>query len=149
MITVQFPEPRFRIREQEGVRFIFDGIRRSWLQLTEEEWVRQNFVSFLVNTLQYPEACIALEKELLLNNLKKRFDILVYNGEHKPWMMVECKAPHIPLKGEVLEQVLRYNITIPVSCLVITNGRQTMAWQKKGTGLLPLQELPAYGANEM
>lgn len=149
MITVQFPEPSFKIREQEGVRFIFDNIRRSWLQLTEEEWVRQNFVHYLVTTLRYPRACIALEKEIILNDLKKRFDILVYNGDHQPWMMVECKAPHIRLTGDVLQQVLRYNITVPVPWLVITNGGQTMAWQKIGAELLPLQDLPRYGAKEM
>ena len=109
MITVQFPEPQFRQKEVDGKRFIFCTIRKRWLLLTEEEWVRQNFVAYLVNGLNYPATLIALEKEILLNELKKRFDILVYDTDHQPWMLVECKAPAVVLNEDVLQQALRYN----------------------------------------
>src|ERR671913_2216950 len=126
MVTVQFPEPGFNIKKEGEKRYIFDTIRKSWLLLTEEEWVRQNFVAYLVRSLEYPQTMIALEKGLELNALKKRFDILVYNSGHQPWMLVECKAPQIKLDEEVLQQVLRYNMTIPVEYIIITNGDVTL-----------------------
>jgi hypothetical protein len=145
MIVVEYPEPQFSIREEGDKRFIFDSIRKTWLLLTDEEWVRQNFVSYLVRKLNYPPSLIALEKEIALNDLRKRFDILVYNQSFQPWMMVECKAPAVPLSTAVLEQVLRYNISVPVNFLVITNGTTTRAWRKSGTQLVELEQLPLLG----
>src|SRR5690242_18422847 len=113
MIAVNYPQPAFKMEERNGQRFIFDTIRKRWLLLTEEEWVRQNFVAFLITAQHYPATLIALEKSLTLNGLKKRFDILVYDAAHQPWMLVECKAPQVVLNDAVLQQVLRYNISIP------------------------------------
>lgn len=144
MIPVQFPEPQFRIRKEGEKHYIFDVIRKAWLLLTEEEWVRQNFVNYLIAGLSYPSTVIALEKEIVLNELKKRFDILVYNNEHKPWMMIECKAPEVALSEEVLQQALRYNISVPVEFIVITNGKATIGWRKEGGGLKLLGELPQW-----
>lgn len=110
--------------------------------LTAEEWVRQNFVAYLQKALNYPPSLIALEKGLLLNGLKKRFDILVYDAAHKPWLMVECKAPSVTLTEDVLRQALRYNISVPVSYIVITNGQKTMGWEKSGANLHLLAQLP-------
>ena len=141
MIVVQFPEPQFRIKNENGKQYIFDAIRKGWLLLTEEEWVRQNFVNYLITQLNYPSTVIALEKEIWLNDLKKRFDILVYDKEYKPWMLVECKEPKMNLSEEVLQQVLRYNISVPVEYIVITNGKTTVAW-KKENALILLNELP-------
>lgn len=146
MVFINYPEPKFRMKEENGQRFIFDPIRKIWLLLTEEEWVRQNFVSYLIREMQYPATMIALEKELLLHTLKKRFDVLVYNETFQPWMLVECKAPEIQLSEEVLQQVLRYNITLPVNYLVITNGHQTIAWQKNENGLIELNEMPPWSS---
>jgi hypothetical protein len=144
MIAVQFPEPQFRMKQEGGKHFIFDAIRKIWLLLTEEEWVRQNFVSYLISELNYPSTVIALEKEIVLNDLKKRFDILVYNKEHQPWMMIECKAPEVALSEEVLQQVLRYNISMPVEFIVITNGNGTTGWKKEEGELKLLNELPRW-----
>jgi len=143
MIVVQYPEPQFRIKNDNGKQYIFDTIRKVWLVLTEEEWVRQNFVNYLVTELKYPSTVIALEKEISLNDLKKRFDILVYNSEYKPWMLVECKEPEVNLSDEVLQQVLRYNISVPVEYIVITNGKTTIGW-KKDSGLNLLGEMPQW-----
>jgi len=93
MIVVQYPEPQFKMKTENGKQHIFDSIRKIWLLLTEEEWVRQNFVNYLITQLHYPSSMIALEKEISLNDLKKRFDILVYDKQHKPWMLIECKEP--------------------------------------------------------
>jgi hypothetical protein len=144
MLNVQFPEAQFKMKREQGKEYIFDAIRKKWLVLTDEEWVRQNFVSFLVNTMKYPVSVMALEKEISLNGLKKRFDILVYNRHHKPWMMVECKAPSIPLNEAALQQVLRYNLSVPVPLLIITNGNTSIGWQKDAAGITLLQDLPVW-----
>ena len=142
MIKVRFPEPDFKIKKEGKKRYIFDAIRKMWLLLTQEEWVRQNFVAYLIKELKYPAALIALEKEIFLNDLKKRFDILVYDKTHQPWMMVECKAPTVMLTEDVLQQVLRYNVSVPVKYLVITNGEVTVVWGKEGSGLELLLQMP-------
>ena len=85
-----------------------------------------------------------MEKEILVNGLKKRFDILVYNKGHEPWMLIECKAPAVPLNEAVLQQALRYHLTVPASYLVTTNGTQTMAWEKTPAGLRSLQAFPGW-----
>jgi hypothetical protein len=144
MIAINFPEPRFKIEQRNGQPYFFDALRKKWLRLTEEEWVRQNFVNYLVAEMQYPAALIALEKGLVLNDLKKRFDVLVYDSSHQPWMLVECKAPQVALNDAVLEQVLRYNISIPVPYLVITNGAATFGWEKGHGVLKKLARLPQW-----
>lgn len=143
MIAVQYPEPKFKMKNENGKQYIFDTIRKIWLLLTEEEWVRQNFVNYLIHQLNYPSTVIAVEKEISLNDLKKRFDILVYDNQHKPWMLVECKEPKVNLSEDVLQQVLRYNISVPVEYIVITNGNSTVGW-KKGGELKLLKEMPEW-----
>jgi hypothetical protein len=143
MIVVQYPEQQFRMKKENGKQYIFDEIRKVWLLLTEEEWVRQNFVYYLITQLNYPSTVIAIEKEISLNDLKKRFDILVYNKEHKPWMLIECKEPKVNLSEDVLQQVLRYNISVPAEYIVITNGNTTVGWKKEGE-LKLLSEMPAW-----
>jgi hypothetical protein len=144
MIKVNYPEPVFRFKEENGKEMIFDFVRKQWLVLNEEEWVRQNFIQFLVQQLNYPLELIAIEKEIQLGELKKRFDILVYGRDHKPWMLVECKAGEIDLNEKVLYQVLRYNISMPASFLVITNGHYTYAWEKSGGDLKEIMQMPLW-----
>ncbi|WP_121357113.1 type I restriction enzyme HsdR N-terminal domain-containing protein [Flavisolibacter nicotianae] len=135
MIQVPFPPPQFRIKKKGEKQYIFDAIRKSWLLLTEEEWVRQNLVAYFTTVLHYPKQAIALEKEIFVNGLKKRFDILVYDAGHQPWMLVECKAPAVVLSEDVLQQALRYHLSVPVEYLVICNGVSTVAWKKAGSSL--------------
>jgi hypothetical protein len=142
MIKIEYPAPGFRIKEEEGIEFIFDTIRKKWLVLTPEEWVRQNFVQYLVQVKKYPVTLIALEKEMQLGELKKRFDILVYDTNHQPWMMIECKAAGIKIDEAVLQQVLRYNISIPVTFMIITNGNTTFGWQKINAALNLIKDIP-------
>ena len=144
MIQVNYPEPVFRFREENGKELIFDFIRKQWLLLNEEEWVRQNFVQFLVQEMKYPASLIAIEKEIQLGELKKRFDILIYDRNHKPWMLIECKAGEIQLSKNTFCQVLRYHISMPATFLVITNGHFTYAWEKVGGELVELQQMPAW-----
>lgn len=144
MVIIKFPEPDFRIKDENGKEFIFDLLRKKWLLLTPEEWVRQNFIQYLIKTKKYPSALIAVEKEIQLGEMKKRFDVLVYDKNHKPLMMIECKAAEIKLDEKVLEQALRYNISVPVKYIVITNGKATYAWEKENGHLQLLYEIPGY-----
>jgi hypothetical protein len=144
MIPVNYPAPSFKIKQENEQHFVFDVIRKTWLVLTEEEWVRQNFIQYLVTELHYPATLIAIEKELELNGLKKRFDVLVYNQQHQPLMLIECKAPQLVLNDAALEQLLRYHISIPVPFLIITNGKTTYGWERIGNELKLLDKLPEW-----
>ena len=132
MIPVHFPKPDFKIQHQDHKEIIFDTFRKLWVVLTPEEWVRQNFLQWLVQVMEYPPSLISIEREMMLGELRKRFDIVVYNKAAKPWILVECKAMGVPLGEEVLQQVLRYNQALEVCYLIITNGSFT-----KGFKLLP------------
>ena len=145
MLRIEFPEHPFRFKQVDEKEFIFDEFRKAWVRLTPEEWVRQNFLQYLLQHMQYPASMIAVEKELKLGELKKRFDILVYDRQHRPWLMVECKAMGVPLEESVLMQVLRYNIAIPVPYLVITNGEFSAGFVKNERTLDALTELPVFG----
>jgi hypothetical protein len=148
MISINYPEPAFRIKREGEKPFIFDALRKQWLVLTPEEWVRQNFVQYLIRIKEYPSTLIAQEKKILLGELTKRFDILVYDNAHKPWLMVECKGAEIKLNESVLEQALRYNISVPVQFIFITNGNSTYGWKKTEIGLEELKEVPAWVGEE-
>lgn len=144
MIKLTFPQPAFRIKEEEGKELIFDDIRKQWVRLTPEEWVRQNFVQYLLQELHYPAAYISIEKEIKLGERKKRFDLLVFDSMHKPWLMLECKAMDVDLTQQTVEQIVRYNMSVPVSFLVVTNGSYTYAWQKTADAFKSIHQLPAF-----
>src|SRR5215210_5355055 len=135
MIKIEYPSYPFKIKKEGGKDCIFDEFRKIWIRLTPEEWVRQNFLQYLIEIKKYPLSLIAVEKEISLGDLKKRFDILVYNASHRPWLMVECKSMDITIDEKVLQQLLRYNISIPVEYLVITNGNYVYGYQRKNDAL--------------
>ena len=142
MIKIEYPPYQPKIKEDAGKEFIFDEFRKRWVLLTPEEWVRQNFLQYLTQTKKYTASLIAIEKEIKLGELKKRFDILVYDAETKPWMIVECKEMNVALNKTVLDQVLRYNIALNVPYLVITNGMYCMAFNLKEKKVLDIDSLP-------
>ena len=145
MIKIEYPPYQPKIKSESGKEFIFDAIRKKWIILTPEEWVRQNFLQYLVQVKKYPASLIAVEKEIELGDLKKRFDIVVYNAGHQPCMIVECKEMDVLLDKKVLEQVLRYNISLQVPCLVITNGSYCYAFSVMAGAVSELNELPSFG----
>lgn len=145
MVAIEFPEASFRIRREAGRDMIFDSLRRRWVKLTPEEWVRQNIINYLVQEKHYPAALIAVEKSLRLGELLKRFDLLVYNSNQQPWMLIECKSMDVKLEDSVLQQVLRYNMAIPVPYLVISNGHYCAAFHRTEAGLQSLDIFPDYG----
>ena len=145
MIRVHYPPHPFKIKEdEERKEFIFDELRKTWLRLTSEEWVRQNFVQYLVQVMKYPASYVAIEREIKLGERKKRFDIMVFNQAARPWMMVECKKMEKKLDSTVVWQALHYNIAVPVKYLVLTNGEQSLAYVKDELDFKPIDELPAW-----
>ena len=149
MIRIEYPQFPFRIKKQGASEFIFDELRRAWLRLTPEEWVRQNFVQYLVQVKKYPASLIAIEKEIRLGDLRKRFDILVYDQHHQPWMMIECKEMNVEISEQVLHQILRYNVAVPVRFLIITNGSYCLGYEKLGHSLQLIQTLPPFAKNNI
>jgi hypothetical protein len=144
MIKIYYPPHPFKIREPERKKEeIWDELRKLWVRLTPEEWVRQNFIQYLLQIKQYPASYIAVERKMKLGELDKRFDLLVFDKSAQPWMLVECKGTEEKLDDRVRWQVLRYNMAIPIKYIVITNGTQCQAFIK---GLLDFEEIPVLPA---
>ena len=143
MIKIEYPPYQPKIKKEQAVEYIFDEFRKRWIMLTPEEWVRQNFLQYLTKIKLFPASLIAVEKEIALGDLKKRFDIVVYGKDSKPWMIVECKEMNVALDQTVLDQVLRYNVPMQVRYLVITNGSYCFGFENKGSQLVELDELPS------
>jgi hypothetical protein len=119
---LNLPEYSFRIRGKEGYETIFDLLRKKYVKLTPEEWVRQNFVQYLIHEGKYPPGLIGIEVMSGFNKLRKRVDILVHNRAGEPVMIVECKAPDVKIDDTVFDQVVCYNMGFKVPYLVVTNG---------------------------
>lgn len=143
MINIQFPSHSFKIKSENGKEIIFDECRKQWVLLTPEEWVRQNFLQSLIQERLYPASLIAVEREIVVGDLKKRFDIVVFKNA-KPWMIVECKEMHGKLNEAVIKQILNYNITLQAEYLVITNGTSTFALHLQQGKFEWLQKLPDF-----
>ena len=122
MYTLNLPYYPFKLKEDAGKHLIMDELRKKFVVLTPEEWVRQHFVQYLIQYKQYPKGLISIEKGLKLNEMQKRTDVLIYSLDAKPIMLIECKAPEVKLTQEVFDQAARYNMVYRVPYLVITNG---------------------------
>jgi hypothetical protein len=143
MLQINYPAYNFRIKKERDKEFIFDTVRRQWIILTPEEWIRQNFLQYLIQVKNYPPSLLSIEKIISLGELKKRCDIVVYKNQ-LPWMIVECKEMNIDLKLPVVEQILRYHLALPVQYLVLTNGKKTFAFEVSPNGLIEINELPIF-----
>jgi Type I restriction enzyme R protein N terminus (HSDR_N) len=144
MIKIEYPHHQFKTKTENGIEFIFDAFRKRWLNLSPEEWVRQNILQYITLTKQYPASLIAVEKEFFLGELKKRCDIVVYGRNSLPWMIIECKEMNALLNSKVLEQVLRYHIAIPAKYLMITNGSYCFGFEKRDDRFCEIDVLPEY-----
>ncbi len=146
MRSLNLPTYSFKIKSIDNKDYIFDIHRKKYLQLTPEEWVRQNFVRFLIQERSFPAGRIVLEKSLKYNKLSKRADILVYNTEGEPLLLVECKAPGIKIVSSVFDQIAIYNLTFRVKYLIVTNGLShycaEVDFEKKRVSFL--SEIPVY-----
>ena len=140
MISIPFRKYKFKVKELEGKRYIFDEIRKKYILITPEEWVRQNIIHYLVYDLNYNRNRISVEKEFKVNKLKKRFDILIYNENMEVFMLIECKAPTIRIDNKTAKQIFNYNIRFNAQYLVLTNGNETYCLGKNKTWLKMLPE---------
>lgn len=123
------PLKKLRIKEESGVLYVFDPIRRKYVVLTPEEEVRQNFINYLLDFRGYSKNLISVEKGTNYHSLSKRTDIVVFDKNGKPFMLVECKAASVPLNQSVIEQASRYNLSIQAPYLCVTNGVNTFCFQ--------------------
>jgi hypothetical protein len=122
-MKLNLPTYQFKIRPNtSGKDEIFDEFRMKFITLTPEEWVRQNFMRYLKEEKEYPPSLIAIEKGIVVNKMKKRFDAVIHNREGKPIMLVEFKSPDVIVSQKVMEQISRYNLTLNVNYLIISNG---------------------------
>jgi hypothetical protein len=143
---LNLPQYSFRITGKEGSQMILDPIRRKYVKLTPEEWVRQNFVQYLIDKGKYPPGLLGIEKIFRLFRVKRRIDILVHNRSGKPVMIVECKADDIDLNEKVFDQIVCYNMQLKVPYIVVTNGIIHMACKlyPDYTGYEQLNYIPLY-----
>ncbi len=122
MDALNLPEFDCKLTEIDGKPYIFDLLRRRYVRLTPEEWVRQHMINLLMQHYQYPRTLIRAEGGVVLNATQKRTDLLTFSRDGSPYLLIECKAPHIPLNQAVFDQVARYNHVHKAPYLVITNG---------------------------
>lgn len=148
MTALNLPACKLKIKSSENKRFLFDVIRKRYVVITPEEWVRQHFVHFLMNEKKYPASLIAIEKQIRLNNLKKRTDVLIFDKSGKPEIVVECKAPSVPISQKTFDQVARYNLSLKAKYLILTNGLQHCFCQmdQEKQSCVFLKDIPAYGS---
>lgn len=122
MQELNFPKYTFRFKSSENKLSVFDQIRKKFILLTPEEWVRQNVVQFLLLDKKYPKSLTNVEKVIKVNDLTKRYDVVVYNSDGSIFLLVECKAPTVKITQETFNQIARYNLALKAEYLMVTNG---------------------------
>ena len=146
MQQLNFPSYTFRFKNRENKPLIFDEVRKKFVVLTPEEWVRQNCLKFLVHELNYPLSLINVEKQIKVHETSKRYDIVVFNSDGSIHLVVECKAPTVEINQETFDQIARYNFALDASYLMVSNGLHhyycTMDYEEKRYHFL--RELPPY-----
>ena len=146
MEMLNLPTFDYKIKHSGANIMIFDALRRKYVLLTPEEWVRQHFVHFLIGTHRYPKSLISIERGTTYNKLQKRTDMCVYDQSGKPYLLVECKAAHVPITQEVVKQVSVYNQVLQARYVVITNGMDHYWWKVvfETRQFTPLQGIPTF-----
>jgi len=149
--NLNFPTYSFRLKNSENITHIFDVIRKKFVVLQPEEWVRQHCVQYLIQEKNYPISLINVEKVILINGLKKRYDIVVFNPDGSLYIVVECKAPKIKISQTTFDQIARYNLTLKAPYLMVTNGLNhyfcTMNHDAESFEFL--ETLPTYNTNKI
>ena len=146
MVSLNLPKSEFKIKSSENTQYIFDIIRKKYVVLTPEEWVRQHIIHYLIVTKGYPKSLIAVEKQLIINTLKKRFDILVFNNTGLPKIVVECKSPNTKIAQSTFDQIARYNLNLNADLLMVSNGLQHYFCKLDAINeqYIFLKEIPSY-----
>ena len=150
MQKLNFPDYSFRFKNSENKVAIFDEIRKKFIILTPEEWVRQHVVRFLTYDKKYPISHVNVEKIIRINGLTKRYDVVVFQPDGKIFLLVECKAPGVPVSQVTFDQIARYNMTLKASYMMVTNGINhyfcQMDYEQEKYHFL--QELPQFNPNQ-
>jgi hypothetical protein len=146
MQQLNFPHFDFRFRNPGNRQEIFDPVRHKYVSLTPEEWVRQNLIAFITLIKGYPISMIGVEKQLVLNKLSKRFDLVVFSRNGNPFMLAECKAPGIEITEKTFDQAARYNMLLRAEYFLITNGldHYTCRLDYENKQYIFIEEIPHY-----
>jgi hypothetical protein len=146
MKKLNFPVYSFRFKNSENKVAIFDEIRKKFILLTPEEWVRQHTIQFLLNENQYPKSYINVEKLIKINDLSKRYDVVVFQPNGEIYLLIECKAPEVQITQQTFDQIARYNLVLKAKYLMVTNGLNHYFCQMdfENEKYVFLNELPAY-----
>ena len=146
MQTLNLPDAALRIRNKGEKQEVYDSVRKKFVALTPEEWVRQHFIHYLADHRNVPRSLIAVEASLRYHRLKKRSDIVVYGKDGAPCLIVECKGPEVMVTQAVFDQVAMYNMALKVPFLAVTNGMVHFAcYIDHGSGkIIFLKEIPVY-----
>lgn len=144
--ALNFPEYEFRIQEENGQLRIFDPVRKKYVALTPEEWVRQHLIHYLHKEKGYPLGLMMVEKEFKYNKLNKRADIVVCDKNGAPLLMAECKSADVAITQNVFDQAMRYNLTMDVTTVVLSNGISHFCFQldKEKKTYIALKEIPGW-----
>ncbi len=144
MVELNLPPFAYKVTKIDGKPFIFDVIRRKYVMITPEEWVRQHVFHWLTGEHQYPKSLIRIETGMHYNQLLKRTDIVVYDREGSPFLLVECKAPHIKLTDNVFDQAIRYNAVLKAKYILVTNGLEHFTFGVETGEAIVLGQIPIY-----
>tara|TARA_R110001632_G_scaffold125972_5_gene239472 strand:- start:1216 stop:1668 length:453 start_codon:yes stop_codon:yes gene_type:complete len=149
MQNLAFPSYDFRLKSSENKPFIFDVVRKKFVSLAPEEWVRQHVLHFLIHTKKYPLSLINVEKEIKVGDTKKRYDIVIFHPDGSIFLIVECKSYSIPITQGVFDQIARYNLQLEADLLMVTNGLEhfycSMDYTEERYAFL--RELPVYSVS--
>ncbi len=145
MVKLDFPEYSFRFKNSKNKTLVFDEIRKKFVTLTPEEWVRLHVVQYLQQEKNYSKSLINVEKQLKLNDTLKRYDVVVFNNDGSIFLIVECKAPTIPITQITFDQIARYNLSLQAEYLMVTNGLEHYFCQMdlENKRYIFLRDLPA------
>jgi type I site-specific restriction-modification system R (restriction) subunit len=144
MESLNLPPFDHKVKSLNGKAYIYDLIRRKYVVLTPEEWVRQHFIHLLITHYDYPKSLFSIENGLVYNKLSKRTDIVVLSNEGTPFLLIECKAPHVSISEATFAQIGRYNFTLRPTYLAVTNGMNHFCFCIKEGQLTYLEDFPNF-----
>jgi hypothetical protein len=145
-MQLNFPTYKFKTKREQNINYVFDIVRKKYVVLTPEEWVRQHLIHYLTEDKHYPQSLLSVERGLELNGLRKRFDLLAFNKNGQPHLLIECKSPEVELNKAVFEQIAVYNARFKVTELLVSNGLQhiMIRYSPDFSGYEFLPEIPAF-----
>lgn len=143
-LPLKYPKFELRLKHIKDRAYIFDSVRKKWVVLSPEEWVRQHLINYLTIHKKTPLSLISVEKEIKLNQTKKRYDVVIYNKALRPVVLIECKAPTVIIDNTTIEQALRYNLILSVNYLMLSNGVNDIILYIKDNKVTQLDELPDF-----